>query len=328
VIHRHVQLTQFQGLLFVVGPNSLVKRNQAYEEQFRVDGLSMASAICVEPESGWVFVWEDGTKSVSWYDSADLTWLGSDVLDNLGPVVALETNPAGIELVTGALTFLYLSDPQSGLIHRYAFDEFNGLRPFGILTESGGESVRFVHVATGMATDSDGRLLTCDADTNRNWVIRFDSMPDTTDITPDPDDEDPMRGLATTFQAAVCNPPAPDEYVLGYAATCGQVDWAGRPGTAEGEFHIPTGVRVDSEGQILVADTMNNRVQMFDALGEFLLSFPTDGSLERPISVAPVEIRTANAIYSSALVYILLKDLNQVALYQESAYKNDPSRGD
>jgi hypothetical protein len=46
------------------------------------------------------------------------------------------------------------------------------------------------------------------------------------------------------------------------------------------------------------------------------------------MSAAPVEKRTANAIYSSALVYILLADLNQVALYQESAYKNDPSRGE
>ena len=85
---------------------------------------------------------------------------------------------------------------------------------------------------------------------------------------------------------------------------------------------------VDDDGQILVADSMNNRIQMFDAGGFFLLSFPTDGSLERPISVAPVWKRTANATYPSALVYILLADLGQVALYQESAYKNDPSRGE
>lgn len=324
-----VQLTQYQGFLYVVGPSALVKRNQAYDEQFRVDGLSEASAVCVEPDSGFVFVWEEGAGRVSWYDSSDLTFLGSTALDGVGRVVAMESNPAGIDLVPGALTFLYLSDPETGLIHRYSFDSFNGLSSYGILANDVGDGVRSVHVAAGMATDLEGMLLVCDADTNRNWVIRFDSEPDMTDTTPDPSDEDPLRGLVTTFGAPTCTPdPAPEDYVLGYAASCGQLDWVGRPGSIEGEFYFPYGVGVDASGQILVADTANNRIQIFDRAGEITLSFPTDGSLPRPVSVAPVAKRTANDVYPSALVYILLADLNQVALYQQSAYKNDPSRGE
>lgn len=322
-----LQLTQFQGVLYVVGPGALTKRNQAYDELGRVEGLSQATAVCVEPDSGWVFVWEDGPKRVSWYDSDDMSLIGSSVLDVPGPVVAMETNPEGIDLVLGALTFLYLSDPDNGVVHRYAFDVFNGLSPYGILTRADGDAARFVHVAAGMATDYAGRLLVCDADTNRNWVIRFDSRPDTTDVTSDPNDQDPLRGRAILFDLPTCNPPAAADFVLGNAAACEQLDWTGGPSDADGEFHANQGVGVDSGGQILVADTMNNRIQIFDSTGNFQLFFPTDGSLNRPVCVAPVEKRTGTDTYPSALVYILLADTGQVALYQQSAYKNDPGRG-
>ena len=46
-----------------------------------------------------------------------------------------------------------------------------------------------MNVPAGLATDAEDSLLVCDADTNRNWVIRFDSTPDELDVTPDPDDE-------------------------------------------------------------------------------------------------------------------------------------------
>lgn len=56
----------------------------------------------------------------------------------------------------------------------------------------------------------------------------------------------------------------------------------GRPGTkhastALGEFAKPTGVAVDKDGNVYVSDTWNNRVEVFDADGEFIRSFGKGG---------------------------------------------------
>src|SRR3989304_4859767 len=52
----------------------------------------------------------------------------------------------------------------------------------------------------------------------------------------------------------------------------------GTLGSGDGQFHDPSGVAVDSGGNIYVADTVNNRIQKFDSNGNFLLSFGSFGS--------------------------------------------------
>ena len=37
----------------------------------------------------------------------------------------------------------------------------------------------------------------------------------------------------------------------------------GSTGTADGQFHSPSGVAVDSSGNVYVSDSTNNRVQVF-----------------------------------------------------------------
>lgn len=44
----------------------------------------------------------------------------------------------------------------------------------------------------------------------------------------------------------------------------------GKPGTKPGEFNTPHSVGVDSKGRVYVSDRENNRIQIFDANGEFL----------------------------------------------------------
>ena len=58
------------------------------------------------------------------------------------------------------------------------------------------------------------------------------------------------------------------------------VDW-GRKGSKPGEFDLPHGITVDSEGRVYVADRSNSRIQVFDADGKFLYEWKSP-ELGRP----------------------------------------------
>jgi 6-bladed beta-propeller len=47
--------------------------------------------------------------------------------------------------------------------------------------------------------------------------------------------------------------------------------------TSPGNFSLPTNVAVDQEGNVYVTDTLNNRVESFDADGNFISQFGKDG---------------------------------------------------
>ena len=55
----------------------------------------------------------------------------------------------------------------------------------------------------------------------------------------------------------------------------------GGSGTGDGEFNRPTGVAVDGDGDIYVADCGNNRVQMFNEAGVYLQKFLGDATLSK-----------------------------------------------
>ena len=47
--------------------------------------------------------------------------------------------------------------------------------------------------------------------------------------------------------------------------------------TGPGDFSLPTNVAVDKEGNVYVTDTLNNRVEIFDADGQFISAFGKEG---------------------------------------------------
>ncbi len=49
----------------------------------------------------------------------------------------------------------------------------------------------------------------------------------------------------------------------------------GEPGTGAGEFNMPHGVHIDTQGRVLVCDRENDRVQVFSQQGEYISQWPT-----------------------------------------------------
>ena len=44
----------------------------------------------------------------------------------------------------------------------------------------------------------------------------------------------------------------------------------GQPGDAPGQLHGPAGLAFDADGAVVIADSMNHRIQRFSADGEYL----------------------------------------------------------
>ena len=83
----------------------------------------------------------------------------------------------------------------------------------------------------------------------------------------------------------------------------------GSEGSKAGQFDMPSGISVDSKGNVLVADLDNNRIQVFDASGRYLSSIThtTPGQqLRRPISVS---------VGPDDCVYVVEFDSNRVSIF-------------
>ncbi len=64
----------------------------------------------------------------------------------------------------------------------------------------------------------------------------------------------------------------------------------GKSGSGDGEFTSPLELAIDSSGNILVVDTKNNRVQVFNSDGIYISQFGNQGSiseiLQDPVGIA------------------------------------------
>ena len=66
-----------------------------------------------------------------------------------------------------------------------------------------------------------------------------------------------------------------------------QYEWGGA-GSAPGQFNLPHGINIDSNGQVYVADRNNSRLQIFNPSGEFVAELPRDIA-GRPLAVDVTE---------------------------------------
>jgi NHL repeat len=322
------QVTTGWGNLFVLTADSLTKRNLDYLANASVSVPNNPTSMCVDKSGELIFVWEETGQTVSVFDSTELEFLGSAHLPELTGVISMATSPEGMdETIAGGRTFLYLTT-SDGLIYRHAvmgaqdgsFTCAECLLPAGLLAWYEGVGARSVHSPAGLARDSEDQMLVCERDSLRNWVIRFDSAPDSTDLTAVPPDGDPaMAGRAVTFGQPTCEPePAAEDYVLGDAAECDEAGWVGGSSSADGEFDLPLALAVDGEGKIFVADFNNSRIQIFDANGDYRAQFGirSESGETNPTSLGIVDIRIPSGLeHNAAFVFVTVQDGDRVIKY-------------
>jgi DNA-binding beta-propeller fold protein YncE len=112
-------------------------------------------------------------------------------------------------------------------------------------------------------------------DTSGNSVSRWDSA-------------GRLQGLVVT--ATGINATGPGDHISRYDTTGSLLDQFGSTGSALGQLSAPRGITADVNGNLYVADALNNRVQKFTPAGAPLASFgskgPGDGQFYSPRDVA------------------------------------------
>lgn len=300
-------------------PGTVTKYETNGDVELQVDGLVNPVAMAIEPTRHVLLVGEtgpdaDGTPRLSFFSRRTLDPLGSADLSGLA------TSLGGVALDT---LFVYVSDPDSGVVHRFrraSGDDFT-LEPQGLVCDDAGsrESPNYVFRPTGLALDEEGMLLICDADTTRNWVLRFDPTPQTADPS--------SRGVAVQFRPSACPTNDLSSFVLGRAPGCGEAFVPG-PSAEPGGLHAPWGVAVDSDGRAYVADVGNSRIQRFTADGRFDLAFggSSTGGLVQPLRLATWDGiwtgRRGSEIIVGARVYVADRGAAELRIFEDKVFSD------
>jgi len=145
----------------------------------------------------------------------------------------------------------------------------------------------------GVAIDDDDRLFVSDGKMHR--VLIFDSRHEVvgqiSEVLVDPvglaiDRQNRFLYVVDTQLDQVVVYDADTLKLLRRIGTTGKNHWL----TTPGDFGAPSNVALDRDGNVYVTDTMNNRVEIFDADGNFLSQFGQHGDgpgyLARPKGIA------------------------------------------
>ena len=124
-----------------------------------------------------------------------------------------------------------------------------------------------------------------------NGGVDLDASPNTItiDVTAQPDA--PVAADDTAYvvdQGGVLTLPADHAFLNTWGTT----------GTADGQFDNPTGVAIDSDGNVYIVDSNNDRIQKFDSTGAFLISWGSSGSADGEFSnPSRIEVDSAGNMY-------------------------------
>src|ERR1035441_3074711 len=145
----------------------------------------------------------------------------------------------------------------------------------------------------GLAMDDGDRLFV--SDPGLSHVLVFDSAHKATDVITEGMSEPSMLALDKENRQLYVSDIKLDQVLVYDADTLKLKRKIGTTGhnhelTSAGDFAKPTGLAVDAEGNLYVCDTLNDRIEIFDADGKFISTFGKNGDgpgyFARPKGVA------------------------------------------
>jgi len=201
-----------------------------------------------------------------------------------GAVVPFVGTPAGIDYLDG---HLYICDTDKNFVHDW--DLAGGrARCFGTKEEMS------LAKPVAVAVSDDGTVYV--ADTQRGEVVIFDAAGDSRALAPPARPDYKPAALAvrdgTLYVADIASHQI-DVFSAGDGTHSGTF---GGTGSAEGKLYFPMGLTTTDGGSILVSDSMNGRVQVFNASCAPVLSIgglgDRYGDMGRPrhVAVGPDQI--------------------------------------
>ena len=155
-----------------------------------------------------------------------------------------------------------------------------------------GVNGNFTHII-GLAMDDNDRLFISDPVLRHVLVLSSDHKPE--DVITDSMARPTGLALDTKNRLLYVADTDLDQVLVYDADTFKLLRKIGRSGhnhelTTPGDFSKPTGLTVDDEGNLYVCDTMNNRIEVFDADGTFIQAYGKNGdappNFARPKGVA------------------------------------------
>lgn len=182
---------------------------------------------------------------------------------------------------------LYVADQKVGAIFIFTTDETRKVELI-----KNGVHAHFVRII-GLAMDDDDRLFV--SDPGLRHVLVFNKERKAEDVITDGMVDPGGLAIDTKNRFLYVADIALDQVLVYDADTYKLLRKIGTTGhnhelTSPGDFSKPAGVAVDAEGNLYVADTMNNRIEIFDADGQFVSTFGKSGDgpgyFSRPKGVA------------------------------------------
>jgi sugar lactone lactonase YvrE len=182
---------------------------------------------------------------------------------------------------------LYIADQKVGAIFIFSTDETRNVDLI-----KNGVQAHFVRII-GLAMDDNDRLFVSDPGLRHILVFNKDHKAE--DVITDAMVEPGGLAIDTHNRFLYAADTELDQVLVYDADTLKLLRKIGTAGqkhtlTTPGDFSKPAGVAVDAEGNLYVADTWNDRIEIFDADGQFVSTFgkPGDGPgyFSRPKGVA------------------------------------------
>jgi sugar lactone lactonase YvrE len=200
---------------------------------------------------------------------------------------------------------MYVADTVSRRV--FVFDA--ELKTVGFLGENGGARLSR---PIGVAVDEHGTVFVADGMLRRVFAFAPDGRM-TLAIGHEGELTNPSGLAVDSTHKRLYVADAAKHQILSYSTVDGSAGpTLGTRGADPGQFNFPTNLAVDARGRLYVTDTLNFRIQIFDADGQFVRMFgtigDTPGSLNRPKGIA---------VDSEGHIYVVDASFNNFQIFDQ-----------